>query len=79
MVYHGFGKDDWTINPKLSLITGLLGDYHEEYGLRVTPKVSVMYKPNLPLPHELCTWLPQSDHQAALYGPGPPGLVLDVW
>ena len=39
-----FVQDDWTINKQLSLIAGVRGDYHEEYGLHVTPKFSFMYK-----------------------------------
>ena len=41
-----FVQDDWTINEELSLIAGLRGDYHEEYGLHVTPKLSFMYRPS---------------------------------
>lgn len=39
-----FIQDDWTINNQLSLIAGIRGDYHQEYGVHVTPKVSFMYK-----------------------------------
>ena len=41
-----FVQDDWTINGRMSLVGGIRGDYHEEYGLHVTPKVSLMYKPS---------------------------------
>lgn len=39
-----FLQDDWTINRHFSLIAGVRGDYHVEYGMNVTPKVSFMYK-----------------------------------
>lgn len=39
-----FLQDDWAIDKKVSVIAGVRGDYHEEYGFNVTPKVSVMYK-----------------------------------
>ena len=41
-----FVQDDWTINNLFSVIAGLRGDYHQEYGVHVTPKLSFMYKPS---------------------------------
>ena len=41
-----FVQDDWTINRQISVVAGVRGDYHEEYGLHVTPKLSFMYKPS---------------------------------
>lgn len=39
-----FVQDDWSLNKHFSVIAGLRADYHEEYGMNVTPKVSFMYK-----------------------------------
>lgn len=39
-----FVQDDWAVNDRLSLIAGLRGDYHKEYGANVTPKLSAMWK-----------------------------------
>ena len=39
-----FVQDDWTINRHFSMIAGLRSDYHAEYGLHVTPKLSFMYR-----------------------------------
>ena len=39
-----FLQDDWTISKKFSMIAGIRGDFHEEYGAHFTPKVSFMFK-----------------------------------
>lgn len=40
-----FAQDDWKIDRRFSAIAGIRADYHQEYGLNVTPKISFMYKP----------------------------------
>lgn len=39
-----FLQDDWTVTKDFSVIAGLRGDFHQEYGANFTPKVSFMYK-----------------------------------
>lgn len=39
-----FLQDDWSISKKFSMIVGIRGDYHEEYGAHFTPKVSFMFR-----------------------------------
>ena len=39
-----FAQDDWSISKQFSVIAGIRGDYHQEYGFNVTPKVSLMMK-----------------------------------
>lgn len=39
-----FLQDEWTINKMFTMIAGLRGDYHQQYGVHVTPKVSFMFK-----------------------------------
>ncbi len=42
---YGFSQDEWQIAPKLTFLTGLRLDNHSIYGNYVSPKFSVMYKP----------------------------------
>lgn len=45
--YNTFGlfiQNVWTVNEQFTLETGLRGDYVEEYGFELLPRVSVMYK-----------------------------------
>ncbi len=41
-----FAQDDWQISNNLNLTTGIRADYNNNYGLRITPKVSVFQKLN---------------------------------
>ncbi len=40
-----YAQDDWDITDVFSVVVGLRADYHKEYELNVTPKISLMYKP----------------------------------
>jgi len=42
-----FGQDDWEINDKYTLLTGIRIDNHSQYGLHYSPKIALMYKPGL--------------------------------
>ncbi len=39
-----FVQDDWNINNKYTLQTGIRADYHNEYGIFILPRLSVLYK-----------------------------------
>jgi iron complex outermembrane receptor protein len=39
-----FIQDDWNINNKYTLQTGVRADYHNEYGFFILPRLSVLYK-----------------------------------
>ncbi len=39
-----FAQDDWQINNNLNLTTGVRADYNNNYGLRITPKISIFQK-----------------------------------
>lgn len=39
-----FLQDDWSLSREWSVIVGVRGDYHKEYGGNFTPKVSAMWK-----------------------------------
>lgn len=39
-----FSQDDWQINTHLNLTTGLRIDYNNNYGIHITPKLSILYK-----------------------------------
>jgi len=41
----GFAQDEWQINAKLTLLTGFRIDGHSLYGNYLSPKFSLMYKP----------------------------------
>ncbi|MEO7923716.1 MAG: TonB-dependent receptor [Chitinophagaceae bacterium] len=45
-----FIQDDWRFHQRLTLETGLRGDYHNEYGFFLLPRVSLLFKIN---PHLL--------------------------
>ena len=38
-------QEDWKVTDRVNLIAGLRSDYHDKYGLHVTPKPSTMYRP----------------------------------
>lgn len=38
-------QEDWKVTERVNLIGGLRTDYHDKYGLHVTPKLSAMYRP----------------------------------
>ncbi|WP_303012752.1 TonB-dependent receptor [uncultured Bacteroides sp.] len=38
-------QEDWKVSDKINVIAGVRTDYHSKYHLRVTPKISAMYKP----------------------------------
>ena len=38
-------QEDWKVTDRVNLIAGLRSDYHDKYGLHVTPKLSTMYRP----------------------------------
>jgi len=42
---YGFGQDEWQLNKKLTLLTGFRVDDHSLYGSYLSPKISLMYKP----------------------------------
>jgi len=39
-----FAQDDWAISKQFSVVAGVRGDFHKEYGTNITPKLSLMYK-----------------------------------
>lgn len=39
-------QEDWKVNDEWNIIAGLRSDYHEKYHLHVSPKISLMYRPN---------------------------------
>lgn len=41
----GFAQDEWQFNPKLTVLAGLRIDDHSLYGNYLSPKFSLMYKP----------------------------------
>jgi len=44
-IIFGFSQDEWILNNKLILLTGIRADYHSIYGDYYSPKLSMMYKP----------------------------------
>ena len=49
--YVFYVQEDWKISEKFNLIAGIRTDYHSKYHFRMTPKLSVMYRPvNIPRP-----------------------------
>jgi outer membrane receptor for ferrienterochelin and colicins len=42
--FFGFVQHDWTISSNLSLITGVRGDHHSEYGGQLSPKFAGRYQ-----------------------------------
>jgi len=44
-IIFGFAQDEWILNNKLILLTGIRADYHSIYGDYYSPKLSMMYKP----------------------------------
>ena len=45
MYVHHPAQEDWKVTDRVNLIAGLRSDYHDKYGLHVTPKLSTMYRP----------------------------------
>lgn len=43
--YVFYVQEDWKISEKFNLIAGIRTDYHSKYHFRMTPKLSVMYRP----------------------------------
>lgn len=43
--YSGYTQQEWVLNNKLTLVTGLRYDYHSKFKGRLTPHLSAMYKP----------------------------------
>ena len=41
-----FVQDDWRIDPKLIIESGLRSDFHNQYGTFVLPRISLLYKIN---------------------------------
>ncbi|MFV0472084.1 MAG: TonB-dependent receptor plug domain-containing protein [Paludibacteraceae bacterium] len=39
-----YAQDEWHVNKKLNLVAGLRADYHRQFNLKVTPKLSVLYR-----------------------------------
>ena len=39
-----FMQDDWRIHPKLTIESGLRTDFHNQYGVFVLPRISLLYK-----------------------------------
>ena len=44
--YALYVQDNWQIIQNLNVVAGVRADYHRKYKLHVTPKVSVMYRPD---------------------------------
>ncbi len=44
-IFFGFVQDEWNIGNKLILLSGLRADSHSLYGEYLSPKLSLMYKP----------------------------------
>ena len=42
---HIFAQDEWQLFPKTTLLTGFRLDNHSLYGNYISPKISIMYKP----------------------------------
>ncbi len=42
---YGFGQDEWQVTEKSTLLAGLRFDNHSIYGNYISPKLSIMYKP----------------------------------
>jgi iron complex outermembrane receptor protein/outer membrane receptor for ferrienterochelin and colicins len=41
-----FVQDDWHIHPKFTIESGLRGDFHNQYGAFILPRISLLYKIN---------------------------------
>lgn len=48
-----FVQDDWKINNKLFMQSGIRLDYHSIYGSYLLPRISLMYKPSKPFTFRL--------------------------
>lgn len=44
-ILFGFAQDEWSLGNKIVLLTGLRADNHSLYGGYLSPKLSIMYKP----------------------------------
>ncbi len=44
---YAFTQDDWEISDKFTLLNGIRLDEHSQYGSHVSPKIALMYKPDL--------------------------------
>ncbi len=48
-----FGQDDWNVQPRLVLQTGLRLDHHNQYGIFILPRLSAMFTLNTSLKSRL--------------------------
>ncbi len=42
-----FAQDDYQVSENINILAGLRGEYNSDFGFRVTPKISAMYKPGM--------------------------------